>query len=188
MEIQRARQVAEKKDEQLNASRRILEAQEDELLVSENEISLLRVGVKGIEKACRVFPEAAVGLLGHWKRLIVFPASSLVCSRSWSFSPVFLAGVFYFICILVEALPQPTGMTSYCLMWLRPEMFGANTKPKYELTQLKFFGGWYLKYYNRNASYRCQVTSSCRTKFQNTSCQKLLQRTNIWSNGKYQTY
>ena len=65
MEIQRARQVAEKKDEQLNASRRILEAQEDELLVSENEISLLRVGVKGIEKACRVFPEAAVGLLGH---------------------------------------------------------------------------------------------------------------------------
>ena len=34
MEIHRARQVVEKKDEQLNASRRILEAQEDELLVS----------------------------------------------------------------------------------------------------------------------------------------------------------
>lgn len=34
MEIHRARQAVEKKDEQLNASRRILEAQEDELLVS----------------------------------------------------------------------------------------------------------------------------------------------------------
>lgn len=33
VEIERARQVAEKKDEQLNASRRILEEQEDELLV-----------------------------------------------------------------------------------------------------------------------------------------------------------
>lgn len=34
MEIHRARQAVEKKDEQLNASKRILEAQEDELLVS----------------------------------------------------------------------------------------------------------------------------------------------------------
>lgn len=38
MEIQRARQVAEKKDEQLNASRRILEAQEDELLGYKQEL------------------------------------------------------------------------------------------------------------------------------------------------------
>ena len=34
VEFERARQVVEKKDEQLNASRRILEEQEDELLVS----------------------------------------------------------------------------------------------------------------------------------------------------------
>ena len=34
MDIQRARQAVEKKDEQLDASRRILEAQEDELVVS----------------------------------------------------------------------------------------------------------------------------------------------------------
>lgn len=36
MEVRRARQAAEKKDEQLNASRRILEVQEDELLVSDH--------------------------------------------------------------------------------------------------------------------------------------------------------
>lgn len=34
MDIRRARQAVEKKDEQLDASRRILEAQEDELFVS----------------------------------------------------------------------------------------------------------------------------------------------------------
>lgn len=34
VEFERARQVVEKKDEQLNASRKILEEQEDELLVS----------------------------------------------------------------------------------------------------------------------------------------------------------
>ena len=34
MDIHRARQAVEKKDEQLDASRRILEAQEDELFVS----------------------------------------------------------------------------------------------------------------------------------------------------------
>lgn len=34
MDVRRARQAVEKKDEQLDASRRILEAQEDELLVS----------------------------------------------------------------------------------------------------------------------------------------------------------
>ena len=34
MDIRRARQAVDKKDEQLDASRRILEAQEDELFVS----------------------------------------------------------------------------------------------------------------------------------------------------------
>lgn len=34
MDIHRARQAVDKKDEQLDASRRILEAQEDELFVS----------------------------------------------------------------------------------------------------------------------------------------------------------
>ena len=34
MDIRRAKQAVEKKDEQLDASRRILEAQEDELFVS----------------------------------------------------------------------------------------------------------------------------------------------------------
>ena len=38
MDLRRARQTVEKKDEQLNASRRVLEAQEDELLVSSRRI------------------------------------------------------------------------------------------------------------------------------------------------------
>lgn len=38
--MQRARQAVEKKDEQLDASRRILEAQEDELFVSLIKFSL----------------------------------------------------------------------------------------------------------------------------------------------------
>lgn len=36
MDMRRARQAVEKKDEQLGASRRILEAQEDELFVSDH--------------------------------------------------------------------------------------------------------------------------------------------------------
>ena len=36
MDIRRARQAVEKKDEQLDASKRILEAQEDELFVSDH--------------------------------------------------------------------------------------------------------------------------------------------------------
>ena len=36
MEVRKARQAVEKKDEQLDASRRILEAQEDELFVSDH--------------------------------------------------------------------------------------------------------------------------------------------------------
>ncbi len=40
MEVRRARQAVEKKDEQLDASRRILEVQEDELLVCDHLIFL----------------------------------------------------------------------------------------------------------------------------------------------------
>jgi len=39
MDIRRARQAVDKKDEQLDASRRILEAQEDELFVSGYPVS-----------------------------------------------------------------------------------------------------------------------------------------------------
>ena len=42
MDIRRARQAVDKKDEQLDASRRILEAQEDELFVSGRIPALLK--------------------------------------------------------------------------------------------------------------------------------------------------